>query len=136
MRAATLYKINLWMINEYFKINYVGYNLDRFWQKTSFLCSVGVFIKKKGFTSTEENISNCLIKSLSREFEEFIKIFSKSKQQELWAWLGYNKHSFAISFRKTTAKLKQNKQTNKKKPVFLISVLVWQLEKTKGILMK
>lgn len=41
MRAALLYKVNSWMINECFKMNYIGYNLDKFWQKTSFLCSVG-----------------------------------------------------------------------------------------------
>ena len=50
MRAAILYKVNLWMINECFKMNYIGYNLDRTWQKTSFVCSAGVlfyFFKEK-----------------------------------------------------------------------------------------
>lgn len=44
MRAAIPYKVNLWMINEYFKMNYIGYNLDRFWHKTSFIHLIGVFI--------------------------------------------------------------------------------------------
>lgn len=41
MREALLYKVNSWMINECFKMNCIGYNLDKFWQKTSFLCLVG-----------------------------------------------------------------------------------------------
>lgn len=85
MRAAILYKVNSWMINEGLKMYCIGYKLDRFWQKTSFLCSVGFLLKTKQNKIREtqqhwKNTSDCCTKSFSREIEVFIRIFSTSKQ--------------------------------------------------------